>query len=244
MISGIRGIVSRKAGTRLFIDTGALEYEIIVPLNVLDSVERKLQENPEAELFFHVHQQILPEEHRLYGFLDPQQRELFRTIQDIKGFGSSLALSILSHLDTRGLLSICESGDTKGLTHIPRIGKSTAEALIFEVNRKKKRFLKLLELEEGSARAGLSATGELVAEPEDETFELVKQALLQLGYKETQVAKVLEKLEKERLTDENAGGAKAGAPRKAKDGALQAARPAMDAESSTAEWIRRALQLI
>ncbi|MEQ8349891.1 MAG: Holliday junction branch migration protein RuvA [Leptospiraceae bacterium] len=228
MISGIRGVVSRKAGTRLFIDTGAVEYEMIVPLNVLDAVERRLYQEPEAQLFFHVHQQILPEEHRLYGFLDPQQRELFRTIQDIKGFGSSLALSILSHLDTRGLLGICESGDTKGLTHIPRIGKSTAEALIFEVNRKKKRFLKLLELEEGAARAGLSEAGELVAEPEDETSELVKQALLQLGYKEAQVLKVLQKLEKERLAAEISGS---------DDNQL-------DAESSTADWIRKALQLM
>ena len=227
MISGIRGSISRKAGTRLFIDTGAVEYEMIVPLNVLDAVERRLHQDPDAQLFFHVHQQILPEEHRLYGFLDPQQRELFRTIQDIKGFGSSLALIILSHLDTRGLLAICEGGDAGGLTHIPRIGKSTAEALIFEVNRKKKRFLKLLELEEGAARAGLSDSGELVAEPEDETFELVKQALLQLGYKETQITKVLSKLEKEHPVAEAGRDSEA-----------------LDAESSTAEWIRKALQLI
>ncbi|MCB1138809.1 MAG: hypothetical protein KDK23_08640 [Leptospiraceae bacterium] len=223
MISGIRGVVSRKAGTRLFIDTGSVEYELIVPLNVLEAVERRLNEQPDVALFFHVHQQILPEEHRLYGFLDPQQRELFRTIQDIKGFGSSLALSILSHLNTRGLLAICESGDSRQLTHIPRIGKSTAEALVFEVNRKKKRFLKLLELEEGAARAGLSSEGELVAEPEDETFELVKQALLQLGYKENQVVRVLGKLEAERASREPSRG------------------PDADA---TAEWIRRALQLM
>ncbi|MCB1166120.1 MAG: hypothetical protein KDK37_02555 [Leptospiraceae bacterium] len=220
MISGIRGSISRKAGTRLYVDTGAVEYEMIVPLNVLERVERVLLENSEAELFFHVHQQILPEEHRLYGFLDPQQRELFRTIQDIKGFGSTLALSILSHLDTRGLLAICESGDAKHLVHIPRIGKSTAEALIFEVNRKKKRFLKLLELEEGAARAGLSESGELLAEPEDETFELVRQALIQLGYKDTQISKVLIKLDKDRSAglDPN--------------------------ETSTSDWIRKALQLM
>lgn len=224
MISGIRGIVSRKAGTRLYIDTGAVEYELIVPLNVLEAVEHRLNQESEAVFLFHVHQQILPEEHRLYGFLDPQQRELFRTIQDIKGFGSSLALSILSHLDTRGLLAICEGGDAKQLTHIPRIGKSTAEALIFEVNRKKKRFLKLLELEEGAARAGIASTGELVSEPEDEAFELVRQALMQLGYKDTQIAKVIAKLELERGRGADSGTG-----------------PETEA---TGEWIRRALQLI
>lgn len=177
MISGLRGTVQRFAASRIYMLAGAVEYEVHVPLNVFEY----LQQHADREHFLYIYHLFTSEEQRLYGFLQPSQRELFGAILSLRGFGSVLALSVLSHLDVNGLLELCERKDVTALARIPRVGKKTAESLVFEVNQKKDRFRKLLESEE-SRDAGPTS---------DEETDLAEQALLQLGYKHQQVQKAL-----------------------------------------------------
>lgn len=177
MISGLRGVVQRFGASRVYLLAGSVEYEVNVPLNVFEF----LQQKKDAEHFLHIYHLFTSEEQRLYGFLQPSQRELFGAILSLKGFGSVLALSVLSHLDLSGLLDLCERGDAAALSRIPRVGKKTAESLVFEVNQKKERFRKLLDSEEQKKKKPAS----------DEETELAEQALIQLGYKEAQVQKAL-----------------------------------------------------
>lgn len=180
MIGAIYGKIESFRGSRVYIDTGGVIYEIYVPLNVLESLHKSFQEgNTDTRLY--IHHQFFDDGQRLYGFFEQSHRELFRSLQDIKGFGSSLALSILSHLDPEGLLALCEKNDVAGLKKIPRIGKTTAESLIFEINRRKDKFRKLLDSESGAS----------VATPEDLELEDAKTVLLQLGYKESQIDQAL-----------------------------------------------------
>ncbi len=178
MISGLRGTVQRFGASRIYMLAGAVEYEVHVPLNVFEY----LQQHADREHFLYIYHLFTSEEQRLYGFLQPSQRELFGAILSLKGFGSVLALSVLSHLDVNGLLELCESGDVKALARIPRVGKKTAESLVFEVNQKKDRFRKLLDSEDSKKATRPSG---------DEEADLAEQALLQLGYKDAQVQKAL-----------------------------------------------------
>lgn len=182
MISGLRGRVHRFGPSRVHLDTGGVVYEVHIPLNVFDVLQGSAGQD---EIFLHVHHQFMQDEERLFGFLDPSSRDFFAALITVKGLGSGLALSVLSHLDGLTLLDLCEKNDIPSLTKIPRVGKATAESLAFEINRKKDRFRKLL-----------ADSDRVVSKDEpvgSEELELAYQALLQLGYKENQIRVALEK---------------------------------------------------
>lgn len=186
MISKISGKLSRISLQFVYIDTGSIEYEVLVPLNVLEKLQNLISKKIKLYIYHH----FQGEEQKLYGFLDVSQRELFKTIIQLKGIGPSLGLSVLSHLNTEQLLEICEKKEFEKLMKIPRIGKSLAEELIFEVNRKKKKFLKLLPA---------AKKEKIQTHINEESKEDIIQALKSLGYKETVIKKALEKLENQEI---------------------------------------------
>ncbi len=184
MISKIKGKISRIGLQSIFIDTGNIEYEVFTPLNVIEYFQNNHKKNSSYEIFIYHHFQ--GEEQKLFGFLEFSQRELFRTIITLKGIGPSLGLSILSHLNTMQLIRTCENHDIKTLTKIPRIGKTTAEEIIFEVNRKKKLFLKLLEFD-----------SKIYPEISSDIEEVI-QGMKYLGYNEKKVLEIIDKIKKSR----------------------------------------------
>ncbi|MBW7858357.1 MAG: Holliday junction branch migration protein RuvA [Leptonema sp. (in: Bacteria)] len=181
MISGLLGHVQRFGASKIYFLVGAVEYEVNVPLDVFEY----LQHQKENQHFLYIYHLFTGEDQRLFGFLHPSQRELFGAILSLKGFGSVLALSVLSHVDLPKLLDLCERSDVAALAKIPRVGKKTAESLIFEVNQKKQKFKKLLQTEPTHSPTDISYTSE---------SELAIQALIQLGYKEAQIQKVFSKV--------------------------------------------------
>lgn len=183
MISKLTGTISRVGLQSIFVDLKFIEYEVYVPLNVLEYFQNHSLKNKKYEVYIFHHFQ--GEEQKLYGFLDFSQRELFRTLIKLKGIGPSLALSILSHINTEELLKICEEEDAKRLTKIPKIGNQTAEEIIFEVNRKKKLFLKLLEHTDHK---------KTVKTLSEDFFDDVIQGLKYLGYKEKAIIDTIHKI--------------------------------------------------
>ncbi len=179
MISGITGRILRTGLQTVYIDTGTIEYEVYVPLSVFEFLKNQTR-NKKTKLFIYHYYQA--DEEKLFGFLEFSHRELFRTLLKLKGIGPSLALSILSHLDTKGLLEICENKDIKSLEKIPRIGKNIAEEIIFEVNRKKKEFLKLIDGQPSNQLKKLYVIEDAV------------QGLIHLGYKEKIIRQTIEKI--------------------------------------------------
>ncbi len=185
MISKIKGKISHIGLQSIFIDNGFLELEVYVPLNVIEYFQNQKNKNKSYELYIYHH--FFGEGQRLYGFLEFSQRELFRNIIQLKGIGISLGLSILSHLNVKQLIEICEKNDIKSLTRIPKIGKSIAENLIFEVNRKKKIFLQLLEKENKN----------ISKENINQIYiEEAIQGLKYLGYKEKNILDTINKIKK------------------------------------------------
>jgi holliday junction DNA helicase RuvA len=179
MITGIRGIVRRLSSSKVYIDTGSLEYEVHVPLNVIYELESKKQE----EVFLFIHHQFLQDEQRLYGFSSKSQKEFFGAMQSVKGMGSSLTLSLLSHLDGERLLEIIERKDLASLTHIPRIGKTTGETLIFEIGRRIDKWKKIL--------SDTNESSSVKKTQSDSSLDGATDALVQLGYKEPAARKAI-----------------------------------------------------
>ena len=74
--------------------------------------------------------------HLLYGFADPHERELFKSLIKINGVGPKLALAILSGMNTDLFTSFIVAGDVSALTKLPGVGKKTAQRLIIEMKDK------------------------------------------------------------------------------------------------------------
>lgn len=72
----------------------------------------------------------------LYGFTDPDARELFGLLQTVTGVGPRLAMSTLAVLEPDRLRRALAESDVKALTSVPGIGKRVAERLTVELRDK------------------------------------------------------------------------------------------------------------
>ncbi|MGH3980072.1 MAG: Holliday junction branch migration protein RuvA [Pseudonocardiaceae bacterium] len=72
----------------------------------------------------------------LYGFADPETRELFGLLQTVSGVGPRLALATLAVLDPDTLRTALSEGNLTVLTQVPGIGRKGAERLVVELRDK------------------------------------------------------------------------------------------------------------
>jgi Holliday junction DNA helicase RuvA len=72
----------------------------------------------------------------LYGFLEPAERDWFRLLTTVQGVGGKVALSILSALSPRDLVSAIASGDRASLTRASGVGAKLALRLLTELRDK------------------------------------------------------------------------------------------------------------
>ncbi|MEJ9080023.1 Holliday junction branch migration protein RuvA [Gordonia malaquae] len=72
----------------------------------------------------------------LYGFTDPEARDLFGLLQTVTGVGPRLAMATLAVLEPDSLRRALAESDAKALTAVPGIGKRVAERLVVELRDK------------------------------------------------------------------------------------------------------------
>ncbi len=69
----------------------------------------------------------------LYGFLDPQERDMFRLLISVSGIGPKVAMNMLSRAPAATISRYLGSGDEKALAGLPGIGKKSAARLVIEL---------------------------------------------------------------------------------------------------------------
>jgi Holliday junction DNA helicase RuvA len=84
----------------------------------------------------HIHQQIREDAHMLYGFLNLEERSIFRKLIKINGVGPRIGLAILSTLSIEELLLTIATKNAKRLSTVPGVGNKTAERLVLELQGK------------------------------------------------------------------------------------------------------------
>jgi holliday junction DNA helicase RuvA len=121
----------------------------------------------------------------LYGFADPAERDWFRLLTSVQGVGGRVALSVLSALSPRDLVSAIAAGDRASLTRASGVGARLAVRVLTELRDK----ASAMPSTPGFAAPQLGSRG--VAED-------AISALVNLGYRRPEaqpvVARMLERL--------------------------------------------------
>lgn len=175
MIESIKGTITAINPAAVTIETAA---GVGFLLNISLPTFSKLEGKEEARLF--VHESIREDAWVLYGFLDPEERELFRALVGVSGVGASSARMILSSIPAAELRSVIASADAKRLKAVKGIGAKTAERIIVDLKDKIK----------GDIVLAPDDTAVRVSSVMDEALE----ALLILGFQRQASQKVLKKL--------------------------------------------------
>ncbi|BFN36539.1 Holliday junction branch migration protein RuvA [Fidelibacter multiformis] len=176
MISSLRGILTEKHPDTAVIQAGPVGIEVFITLNTYESLP-ETGESCQLYTYLHVREDILS----LYGFADPEEKNLFLKLISLNGIGPRNAQSMLSGIKADEFRRCILSGDIKSLTKIPGVGEKKARRIIIELKEK----LSEEELAEmtGSAPAG----------PMDRRVEEALAGLETLGFRKTDVLKAVER---------------------------------------------------
>ncbi|MDX9871004.1 MAG: Holliday junction branch migration protein RuvA [Clostridia bacterium] len=131
MLEFIQGELLNKGLNSVVVKTGGFAFRLSVPALTVEGLPR-LHE----EICLYTYLYFREEEFSLYGFQNPEEKELFITLLTISGIGPKLALSILSKYRVSELRRVIVWGDTKALTGIPGVGKKTADRIVLELKDK------------------------------------------------------------------------------------------------------------
>src|SRR5579862_2774164 len=79
------------------------------------------------------HLVVREDAHILYAFGTEEERWLFRSLIKVSGVGPKIALALLSGISVEAFAQCVQNQDVAALTHIPGIGRKTAERLLVEM---------------------------------------------------------------------------------------------------------------
>ncbi len=178
MIGQLRGHFVSKKGEKIILDVQGVGYEVIVPASVLLKTA-----DFGKELVLQIYTHVREDSFLLYGFLTEAEKELFLLLLSVSGIGPRVGLTLLSELSPQILSEVILTKNEQRLVTIPGIGKKTAERLILELKDKIKK------LSFGSVSVDKSETRG--------TFEDLSSALLNLGYKQAQIDRVIYQVKQE-----------------------------------------------
>ncbi|MEP4146677.1 MAG: Holliday junction branch migration protein RuvA [Halioglobus sp.] len=189
MIGRIRGNLVHKQPPVILVEVGGVGYEIQVPMTTLFQL-------PElgAEVSLVTHFVVREDAQLLYGFVEERDRSLFRQLIKVSGVGPKLALTILSGMDSASFARCVQRDDISSLVALPGVGKKTAERLLVEMRDKLKDWLGQLEQE-------LPVPGATSVEPPADRVADAEGALIALGYKPAEAAKMVAAVNDESVAD-------------------------------------------
>ena len=181
MIGQIRGTLIGRQAPEILVDVGGIGYEIQVPMTTLYQMPELGQ--PVTLL---THFVVREDAQQLFGFAESADRRLFRELIKVSGVGPRLALTLLSGMDAADFARCLQRDDVAALVALPGVGRKTAERLLVEMRDKAGDWLDELSPES----AAQAETGKAGAHGNEQLAE-AEQALVALGYKLTEVAKLI-----------------------------------------------------
>lgn len=176
MITHIQGRLVEKTPTEVVIDCNGIGYHVNISLHTFSLIPNE----EKIKLFTFL--QIKEDAHTLYGFVEKQERELFKLLLSVSGIGASIARTMLSSLAPQQIIQAIASNDVATVQSIKGIGAKTAQRVILDL---KDKVLKVYALDEVSLVSNNTNKEEALS------------ALEVLGFARKSAEKVIEKIVKE-----------------------------------------------
>jgi holliday junction DNA helicase RuvA len=176
MIARLYGKLHRVQDAMVLIDVMGVGYEVEVTAAVLTALPPVGQP---LELCTHL--VVREDASHLYGFVDINERELFRVLIRVSGVGPRMAMGLLSGIDLAEFARCLAENDVARLTLLPGVGRKTAERLVVEL---KDRIAPLYAARPRHESMTGARTGRVIAEAES--------ALIALGYRPLEATRAVD----------------------------------------------------
>lgn len=168
----IEGTITEIKPSYITIDNQGIGYLIISP----NPYSYHLKEH----LRLYIHHYVREDLNNLYGFRDIESKNLFIKLISVSGIGPKSALSLLATGETNDLIMAIEESNVKYLTKFPGIGMKSAQQIILDLKGK------LVENED-----------ELIPTAKNDVVD----ALSALGYNQTEIKKVMKKIDQDQAVE-------------------------------------------
>jgi len=179
MIGFLRGRVAYTFPDYCFLDVHDVGYRVFI------SHQTRNQISVGTEVMLYIHTHVREDAILLYGFFSQEEYDLFQHLIGISGIGPKVAQGILSAITANDFYHLIHRKDVKAITKLPGIGKKTAERIILELKDK----LSATSFDVSDAADDTAALGDAMGDMVSEAIE----ALLSLGFQQSEVQSVLKK---------------------------------------------------
>src|SRR5260370_13475050 len=118
MIAHLRGKLISRHPNEVIGETMGVGYDVTISVPTFSEL-------PPAggEVALHIHTHVREDQIALYGFLRPEEKQLFEKLITVSGIGPKLAITILSGMAADQMVNAIRGSDIATLTRIPATGK-------------------------------------------------------------------------------------------------------------------------
>ena len=176
MIVSLKGRIQDLSINNLVLDVNGVGYECMITLSTYDH----LMDNKNDDVLILTYHHITDSNQSLFGFIDNQEKNIFRLLISVSGIGPKTAIQLLSSVSASDLEDRIKTGEVASLTSLPGIGPKTAKRIIIEL---KEKFISLDQDE-------MPIEGDSF---KNSTYKDAFDALMVLGYNKREITTHIEK---------------------------------------------------
>ena len=185
MIGKLKGIIDAIGESHCVIDVNGVGYDVQASARTLRNL--KLGDVASLSIDTHVREDAI----RLFGFASEIERSWFRTLQNVQGVGSKVALSVLGTLSPGDLANAIALGNWAAIEETPGVGKKLAQRIVLEL-KDKAPGLAVSGLPGSASGGGAAGAGAVpIAAPEGNAAAEAISALTNLGYQPGQASQAV-----------------------------------------------------
>lgn len=188
MIYNLNGILTVSDVNFVVVECGGVGFKCFTSLNTVTSLG-KVGDKVNVFTYLAVREDAMD----LYGFADKAELDAFRLLISVSGIGPKAAIAILSELSPDRLAICIASGDAKAITKAQGVGKKTAERVVLEL---KDKMANISSADVSSAVGGIASVSENANSSE------AVEALVALGYSQSDAAVAVGAMDKSLSVDE------------------------------------------
>ncbi len=130
MYAYISGIVDELLPDRAVLEAGGVGYELFCSAMTL----KRLRAGQKERLYTHLH--LADGIMALYGFFEPEEKDMFRRLLTVTRVGPKLALSVLSVLTPSDVAAAIVTNNAAAFDRVSGMGRKTAQRVLLELKER------------------------------------------------------------------------------------------------------------